>query len=113
MRIGVVLALAPLFGCASRPAVQRASGATEGPAAAFIDVTVVPMDREQVLPHQTVVVRDTRIAEVGPTAGVHVPPGARRIDGHGKYLMPGLADMHSHPESVLDLMMYVANGVTT
>jgi imidazolonepropionase-like amidohydrolase len=113
MRIGIVLALAPFFGCASRPAVQRVAGTTGGPAAAFVDVTVVPMDGEHVLPHQTVVVRDTRIAEIGPTARLHVPPGARRIDGHGKYLMPGLADMHSHPESVLDLMVYVANGVTT
>jgi hypothetical protein len=112
MRVWILLALAPILICASRPALQRTSGITEGPAA-FVNVTVVPMDGDRLLSHQTVVVRDGRIAEIGPTARVHVPSGARRIDGRGKYLMPGLADMHAHPQSSLDLMLYVADGVTT
>ncbi len=63
---------------------------------AFIDVTVVPMDKEQVLPHETVVVEGNRIVQVGPSTSVKVPHGALKIDGKGKYLMPGLADMHVH-----------------
>lgn len=62
---------------------------------AFIGVSVVPMDEDRVLTGQTVLVRDGRIAEIGPTAVVAVPRGAVRIDGRGKYLLPGLADMHA------------------
>src|SRR5262245_61456109 len=113
VRVWILLTLAPILGGASPPVRALSSGTAAGTAAAFVDVTVVPMDQERVLPHQTVVVRNARIAKIGPTAGVYVPRGALRIDGRGKYLMPGLADMHSHPESLLDLVLYVANGVTT
>ena len=67
-------------------------------------------------------VRDGRIAAIGPSRSVRVPAGARRIDGRGKYLIPGLADMHTHlfsddavPDSVApdELGVMVANGVTT
>ena len=90
---------------------------------AFVNVHVVPMDREGVLEGQTVVIRAGRIVAVGPAARVSVPAGAVRIDGRGKYLMPGLAEMHAHlpnpnapgaspalTETVL--FLYVANGVT-
>ena len=63
---------------------------------AFVDVTVIPMDREQTLPHQTVVVAGGRITQVASVASVKVPRGALKIDGKGRFLMPGLADMHVH-----------------
>ena len=63
---------------------------------AFVDVTVVPMDREQLLAHQTVLVAGGRIAQVGSSASIKPPRGALKIDGRGKFLMPGLADMHVH-----------------
>ncbi len=50
---------------------------------------------------------------MGPSASVQVSAGAVRIDGNGKYLMPGLADMHVHPDSTEELMLFVVNGVTT
>ena len=59
---------------------------------AFVDVTVVPMDKEQLLLHQTVLVAGGRIAQVGPSASTKPPRGALSIDGKGKFLMPGLAD---------------------
>jgi imidazolonepropionase-like amidohydrolase len=62
----------------------------------FIDVTVVPMDKEQVLPLQTVVVVGGRITQMGPSVSVKLPLNALKIDGKGKFLMPGLADMHVH-----------------
>ena len=81
---------------------------------AFIDVQVVPMDREQVLAHQTVVVRTDTISEMGAARRVKVPPEALRIEGHGTaYLLPGLADMHTHVMRPEDLLPYTANGVTT
>ncbi|MET0163689.1 MAG: amidohydrolase family protein [Vicinamibacterales bacterium] len=113
MRMRLLLVLVPLVGGASQPSVQQISGPTEEYATAFVDVTVVPMDGERLVPHQTVVVRGTRIADIGPAVRLHVPQEAQRIDGRGKYLMPGLADMHSHPERLVDLLVYVASGVTT
>ncbi len=91
---------------------------------AFVDVTVIPMDRERVLEHQVVLVQGSRITAIGPVRNVRVPSGARRVDGHGKFLIPGLADMHAHmgpsieapaPDSVAErvLFLYLANGVTT
>ncbi len=63
---------------------------------AFTHVAVVPMDRDRVLIDQTVVVRGDRIVDMGNTKDVAIPSGATRIDGRGKYLLPGLADMHTH-----------------
>ena len=88
---------------------------------AFVHVTVVPMDADRVLLDQTVVVSGDRIVAMGPAAEVPVPAGARRIDGTGKYLMPGLAEMHAHippgaaPESEIErvLALYALHGVTT
>src|SRR5262245_23294384 len=57
---------------------------------AFVGVNVVPMAGEATLADQTVIVRGDRIAEVGPAAAVAVPEGATVIDGHGRWLMPGL-----------------------
>ncbi len=84
---------------------------------AFINVNVVPMDQERVLAGQTVIVKDGRIAEMGEQ--IKVPAGAVRVDGRGKYLLPGLADMHVHipgydePTDAATLQLFVANGVTT
>lgn len=85
------------------------------------NVAIVAGDRDRPLERQTLVVRDGRITEVGPAGKVKAPDGAVRIDGRGKYLMPGLAEMHGHlpapptPPEVAEniLFLYVANGVTT
>ncbi len=72
----------------------------------------------------TVVVRDGRIVEVGPSARVKVPTGAREIDGRGHTLLPGLVMLHEHlfyPAGQLRYNtnqnsfppLYLAGGVTT
>ncbi len=63
---------------------------------AFTNVTVVPMDAERVLTNQTVLVEQGRIRRMGPTEGTPVPASVTTVDGSGKYLMPGLAEMHGH-----------------
>lgn len=83
------------------------------PVLAFEHVTVVPMDRERVLERYTVLVRGGRIAAMGPDGSVRVPTGALRVDGKGRYLMPGLADMHVHPYNADQFLNYLAHGVTT
>jgi imidazolonepropionase-like amidohydrolase len=95
--------------------------ATNAPITAFVNVNVVPMDRERVIENQTVIVRNGRIAEIGPANKVKVPDGATRVEGAGKYLMPGLAEMHGHipppnaPKAYTEsvLFLYAANGITT
>lgn len=90
-------------------------------AVAFVDVTVVPMDRERIIPGQTVVVQGGRIAAMGPAGRVKVPAGSSTVDGRGKFLLPGLAEMHAHipsgelPDSVIErtLYLYVSRGITT
>jgi len=89
------------------------SAAAQAPPTAITDVTLVPLDRERVLPHRTVLVRDGRIVEIGAAGRVALPPGVTRIDGRGKYLIPGLADLHVHLFDSNDLLLYLANGVTT
>ena len=88
---------------------------------AFENVTVIPMDRERAVEGQTVVVRGRRIAAMGSAGQVDVPSGAERIDGSGKYLIPGMAEMHGHipspqaGEETIDRVLYlfIANGITT
>lgn len=83
-------------------------------AVAFVNVNVVPMDRERLLPDQTVIVSDGVIKSIGPSESVKIPRGALRIDGKKKqYLLPGLADMHTHLDRVEDLETMLAHGVTT
>jgi imidazolonepropionase-like amidohydrolase len=108
------VALAALFGVSSTTSAQ---------ATAFVDVNVVPLDRERVVERQTVVVNGDRIVAMGPTSTTQVPGGATRIDGRGKYLMPGLAEMHAHVvggnnpnhEAINRdiLFLYIANGITS
>jgi len=91
----------------------------EDQAFAFINVNVVPMDKERIIDGQTVIVRDGKIVQMGSTLKTRIPKDAMRIDGSGKYLMPGLVDMHVHLRDYTEkemsalLQLYVANGVTT
>ena len=79
----------------------------------FHNVNLITMTDNQVMKNQSVVIQDGIITEIGDTERVVVPDEAYLIDGEGKYLMPGLVDMHVHwwhyqGEEIL----YLANGVT-
>jgi imidazolonepropionase-like amidohydrolase len=78
---------------------------------AIAHVNVVLMGSPEILPDQTVVLRAGSIAVVGPAAAIPLD-GAMVIDGTGKYLMPGLADMHVHYWDIGEFAMFLANGVT-
>ncbi|MGH7538296.1 MAG: amidohydrolase family protein [Gemmatimonadales bacterium] len=80
---------------------------------AIVGVGIVMLQAERVIEEQTVVVGGGRIQAIGPTAEVRVPEGASRVDGRGRFVMPGLADMHVHLFNSRDLALYVANGITT
>jgi imidazolonepropionase-like amidohydrolase len=91
----------------------------------FDQVHVLPMDSDQLLRNQRVLVQGDRIVAIGPVAELALPQGATVIDGAGRYLVPGLAEMHGHVPPMVDfsgmparylddvLMLYLAGGVTT
>src|SRR6476659_10520872 len=92
------------------------------PVVAFVDVNVIPMDKERIVPHQTVIVRNGTIAEIGDAKRIKIPKDAQKIDGTGKYLSPGLADMHVYlftddefPAAFAEdeFKIMIAHGVTT
>jgi len=107
-----------LFVLSVVPSLAFAQGART---TAITGVTVVPMDQERILPNHTVIVEGQRIVAVGPASEVRVPQGAVRIDARGKYLMPGLGEMHAHipPGQATDaeiekvLAYFALNGITT
>jgi hypothetical protein len=109
----LVAACDPAEPAAESPEVPDRSLAIEG-------VSIVATDREEIVPDRTVLVADGLIRRIGARGEVDLPPDALRIDGSGRYLVPGMAEMHGHlPTSgpsdpaVQDLLfLYVANGVT-
>jgi imidazolonepropionase-like amidohydrolase len=111
-----------LFGILALAACVRGGGPggiadQSSPTLAIVGVTVIPMtEGATTLPDHVVLVRDDRIAAVGPRRRVAIPRSARIIDARGRFLMPGLADAHVHLEYIEDpnvLKLFVANGVTT
>jgi imidazolonepropionase-like amidohydrolase len=84
---------------------------------AITHVNVIPMDSETILQDHTVLVEGRKIIALGPTDNTPVPDGVSIINGKGKYLIPGIAEMHAHVTSrdavEHALTLYVANGVTT
>jgi imidazolonepropionase-like amidohydrolase len=79
---------------------------------AFTNATVIDATGAPPRPGTTVVITGDRITAVGSTGKVKVPAGAQVINAAGKFLIPGLWDMHVHTVSREFLSLYVANGVT-
>src|SRR3954467_7076428 len=63
---------------------------------AFTHVAVVDVSGGKLLDDQTVVVSGTRISQMGAASSIRVPSGTATVDGRGKFLIPGLWDMHAH-----------------
>src|SRR5437588_7888646 len=82
---------------------------------AFTHVTVIDATGAPPQTDQTVLITGNRIAALGPTRQVHVPQGARVINASGKFLIPGLADMHVHLTDMQEVAvpLLIANGVTS
>jgi imidazolonepropionase-like amidohydrolase len=63
---------------------------------AITDVTVIDVRTGTAISDRTVVVTDGRIVAVGGSFETAIPEGAERVDGRGRFLLPGLCDMHVH-----------------
>jgi hypothetical protein len=79
---------------------------------AIANVAVVDVVDGRIIPKTTVTVSGQTIVGVTPNAAP--PANARVVDGEGKFLIPGLWDMHAHMEATGEswLLVYLANGVT-
>src|SRR5580700_8689190 len=80
---------------------------------AIQDVAVVDVLASTVRPHMTVLIEGEKIKVIGAAAAAYIPPGARIVNGTGKFLIPGLWDMHVHlwyREN--QLPVFLAFGVT-
>lgn len=120
-------AAAACTGTSRVPAPQRvappipAPGTLDTATVAFVNVAVVPMDRDRILRNQTVIVRHGAIAEMDASTRLRPPANATVVDGSGRYLMPGLTEMHAHipppaqGEDTLErtMFLFLSNGVTT
>jgi hypothetical protein len=114
----IVIALS-IFICTS-PAGAKPAVADPTPIV-FTHVNVVPMDGDRTLPDQDVTIRGKLIASVEPATSAKLPKDVQIVEGAGKFLMPGLGEMHAHlpgpagpsPYIKTTLALYVANGVTT
>lgn len=100
----------------------RARAVSQRPPTAPVVITnvnVLPLDQAGVLAGRTVVVERGIITRLGPVRSTPIPAGSTTIDGTGKYLMPGLVDLHVHLASNPEdqqrtiLSLFVVNGVTT
>ena len=108
----LILTIISLLCSCSRP---------RSPVFAITHVTVIDATGSPPQPDMTLLIADQRIATLGPSSSTTIPRGARILDATGKFLIPGLADMHVHltgagepagsREFILPLLL--ANGVTT
>jgi len=97
--------------------MPKGSASASGEILVFEHVSVIPMDSNRVLPDQDVLIQGDRITAIGPSATVPFSSQGLRVDGRGKFLIPGLVDMHVHllgRDEVNDVLaMFLAYGITT
>jgi imidazolonepropionase-like amidohydrolase len=108
-----VLTLMAVGGClAALPATTVGQSAQT--TVAFAHVNVIDGTGAALKLNQTVVTSAGRITALGDADRTPVPSGAHTIDGTGKYLIPGLWDLHVHTryEGIDHLRLFIANGVT-
>jgi imidazolonepropionase-like amidohydrolase len=109
----ILVLLAPVFSC------QSSSPPTLSGDLALVGATVLPMTGAGPLHDHTVVIEGDRIVAVAPADSVTLDDEVTIVDAAGKFLMPGVAEMHGHYPQDADgqlardvLFLYLANGVT-
>jgi imidazolonepropionase-like amidohydrolase len=87
---------------------------------AITDVTVIDVEHGRSIGPRTVLVENARIVAIAVPRELHLPADALRVDGRGRFLIPGLVDMHVHlfnlsshrPANDWAFPLFVANGIT-
>ena len=133
MRLSGVPAAVALFACATVATAQRADQLSRTtrtfvsvaePVVALTNVTVIDGTGAAPRAGQTIIIRDGRIAAVGPSTSVSAPAGARVMDLAGHSVIPGIVGVHNHmfytaaggrrvQATFTSSRLYLASGVTT
>lgn len=101
-------------------AATQARPLPERQTVAITDVTIVDVAHDRPSAPRTVIVDNGRIVAIEPAHRAHIPARALRVAGRGRFLIPGLVDMHVHffnlssrrPPNDWGFPLYIANGVT-
>ncbi len=100
----------------ANPSPQR-SMTSQAPATstAIVGGTLVDVHNGEEIENSVVIIRGERVAKVGVVDKLEIPNDARVVDAHGKWILPGLIDMHVHlwDSDLLPLGLFLANGITT
>ena len=105
--------------CACTSATHAAQ-APDRSIVAITDVSIVDVEKGRLLGPRTVQIADGLVAAIDKPGEGHIPAGAQRVDGRGRFLIPGLVDMHVHlfnnssrrPPNTWAFALFIANGVT-
>jgi len=84
----------------------------QGGTIAISHVTIIDVTGGPAREDMTVVIDAGRITSLGKNGTISIPENAEAVDGTGKFLIPGLWDMHVHLASPAYLQLFLANGVT-
>lgn len=114
---GLITALAALI---ARERSPSQDSTTDRPTIAIESVAVVDVVRGAVVGPRTVLISDEQITAIEEPGRSSIPPTAVRVEGRGRYLIPGLVDMHVHlfnnsthrPPNEWAFPLFIANGVT-
>src|ERR1043165_4308306 len=107
------LASVMLAGMILLPSNSASAIANDTNVVVFTHASIIPLDRDEVLYDRTVIVRNGRIALIGASASTEPPIDCTVIDATGKFLLPGMTDMHVHVQEPEDLTSWLAYGITT
>jgi imidazolonepropionase-like amidohydrolase len=79
------------------------------------DVTLIDGTGAPARPASSLLIDGDRIARVAPAGALEAPAGIERIDGRGRWLLPGLIDMHVHVALVGEeaLPLWLGSGITS
>lgn len=101
-------------------AVSAQAAPRDRPPIAIVAVRIVDLEHDRSPRPRTVLIDDGRIVAIADPRTAQIPANALRVDGRGRYLIPGLVDMHVHlfnrysrrPPNEWTFPLFVANGVT-
>lgn len=99
-------------------AVSLAAGGSACPDDGAVDLllrstTIVDVRTGRLLPARDVAIDNGRICAISQSSAEAVFSAGQEIDGHGRFLIPGLMEMHAHVDTPEAMTLYLANGVTT
>lgn len=83
------------------------------PVTAITNVTLITEYGGERLEHRTIAVRGDRIIAIARDGRIALPEGSTIIDGGGRFLAPGVADMHAHYQDPSVGVLMLANSITT